>query len=297
MRDGKPQRAAGSQPFRKRLNSGSSLCRGKCHGEPSRSVFLRARPAAKMQRRRTHHSVGRLWRCKKRSRWRRVPLASRRLCNAALQNRLMRWLRRALRNVARSSYTDVHPRAVGDAEPHCCGCHAPRVARPNSSKSCAGQAHGGCLRKGCKLGERGLGCRFHVMRARCDASAKVRPRSIPAFVQLRASTRLRSLAAPADVVAVTPAPLLVHSTACVAPAVMATRAPWASGGANVPSAPPPQPEPAVLAALHSRGGELLPDQQGVRVQGWRVQSTQRPIMGRDELHRCVCLRLNPHVRC
>ena len=78
---------------------------------------------------------------------------------------------------------------------------------------------------------------------------------------------------------------------------MATRAPWASGGANVPSAPPPQPEPAVLAALHSRGGELLPDQQGVRVQGWRVQSTQRPIMGRDELHRCVCLRLNPHVRC
>ena len=150
MRDGKPQRAAGSQPFRKRLNSGSSLCRGKCHGEPSRSVFLRARPAAKMQRRRTHHSVGRLWRCKKRSRWRRVPLASRRLCNAALQNRLMRWLRRALRNVARSSYTDVHPRAVGDAEPHCCGCHAPRV--PTRARVARDKLTAAACGKGASLG-------------------------------------------------------------------------------------------------------------------------------------------------
>ena len=95
----------------------------------------------------------------------------------------------------------------------------------------------------------------------------------------------RDAPASADVAAVTPVPLLVRCAACIVPAVMATRAPWAAGGANVPSAPPPQPEPAVLAALHSRGGELLPDQQGVRVQGWRVQSTQRPIMGRDELHR------------
>ena len=87
----------------------------------------------------------------------------------------------------------------------------------------------------------------------------------------------------------TPAPLLTRCAACVSPAVMATRAPWAAGGANVPSAPPPQPEPAVLAALHSRGGELLPDQQGVRVQGWRVESTQRPIMGREELHRYAAL--------
>jgi type 2A phosphatase activator TIP41 len=68
---------------------------------------------------------------------------------------------------------------------------------------------------------------------------------------------------------------------------MATRAPWAAGGANVPSAPPQQPDPAVLAALRARGGELLPDQRGVRVQGWRVEATQRPIMGRDDLHRCV----------
>jgi len=203
----------------------------------------------------------------------------------------MRRLRRALRNVARSPYTDVHPRAVGGAEPRCCGCHAPRV--PTRARVARDKLTAAACGKGASLGS-------------ADRIADATSSCVRRVSQSQATQRLSSCepvalaceaSAPADVVAVTPAPLLVHSTACVAPAVMATRAPWASGGANVPSAPLPQPEPAVLAALHSRGGELLPDQQGVRVQGWRVQSTQRPIMGRDELHRCVCLRLNPHVRC
>ena len=50
----------------------------------------------------------------------------------------------------------------------------------------------------------------------------------------------------------------------------------------------------MLAALRARGGELLPGDRGVRVQGWRVEATQRPIMGRDDLHRCV--RSRPPTR-
>jgi hypothetical protein len=70
---------------------------------------------------------------------------------------------------------------------------------------------------------------------------------------------------------------------------MATRAPWARAAPGAPPPPAaavPQVDPAAAAALHARGGELLPDRRGVRMTGWRVETEHKPIMGRDDLRRC-----------